>query len=60
VQFHLSYYNMAVWDVVAQRYFVPTGDSKIYVGRSAFDDNSLQGVISASWLLGPEVEIHAD
>jgi hypothetical protein len=60
VQFHLSYYDMAVWDVVASRWTVPAGDFKVYVGRSAFDDDSLQRVIPASWLPGPDVDIYAD
>lgn len=60
VRFPLSWYDLAVWDVVASRWTMPVGDFKVYVGRSAFDDESLQGTIPASWLPGPEVDIYAD
>jgi len=58
-QFQLSHYDLAVWDVVASRWTVPSGDFTVYVGRSAFDDESIQGVIPASWLPGPEDDIYA-
>ena len=60
MQFQLSYYDMAVWDVVASRWTIPAGDFKVYVGRSAFDEQSIQGSIPASWLPGSDVDIYAD
>lgn len=59
VKFELSHYDLAVWSVVNARWEVPEGDFTIYVGRSAFDEDSLRGTIPASSLPGPHADIYA-
>lgn len=58
--FPLSYYDLAVWNVVDQRWEVPEGaDFQVYVGRSAFDEGSVQGQITADMLPSASDDIYA-
>lgn len=57
--FELSYYDLAIWSVENQRWQLPDGDFTLYVGRSAFDDESLQSVIPADWLPGSGADIYS-
>jgi hypothetical protein len=41
VTIELSTYDISIWDVVSQTWTRPDGEFTVFVGQSAFDDDSL-------------------
>ncbi len=46
VTFHLSRYDLSIWDVLRQRWRIVRGDYTMWVGgKGAFDEKAVKGVL---------------